>query len=116
MPRPGSNPQRATLAQSPDVALVAVIHALTRRAFYDYGGESSLQLSLTTRYLRGIAKSEGVAAFDALRAQWAAQLFRAMRMTCGAGGDTGPRAFAKRGHESVSRGACRRSLYGSVPQ
>ena len=45
---------------------MAVIHAFTRRAFYDYGGESSLQLLLTTRYLRGIAEAEGAAAFDAL--------------------------------------------------
>ena len=65
---------RATLAQSPDVALVAVTHALARCAFYEHDGESSLQVTLTTRHLRGIAESEGVAAFEALHAQWAAQL------------------------------------------
>jgi ParB family chromosome partitioning protein len=35
---------------------------------------SCLQLSLTERTLRGIGESEGIAAFDALQAQWAAQL------------------------------------------
>lgn len=65
---------RATLARSPDVALVAVTHALARRAFYPRGGDSSLQLSLTTRQLRGIDECEGVAAFDTLRGQWAGQL------------------------------------------
>ena len=65
---------RATLARSPDVALAAVTHALARRAFYDCGGESSLQLSLTTRTLRGITESEGVAAFGTLREEWAARL------------------------------------------
>jgi ParB family transcriptional regulator, chromosome partitioning protein len=65
---------RATLAQSPHVALVAVTHALARRAFYRCNGECSLQVSLTTRRLRGIAESEGVTAFDALHSQWAAQL------------------------------------------
>jgi hypothetical protein len=53
---------------------VAVIHALTRRAFY--GGQASLRFRSRTRYLRGIAKSEGVAAFDTLHAQWAAELPR----------------------------------------
>ena len=65
---------RATLAQSPDVALVAVTHALARRAFYREAGESCLQVALTVRQLRGIAEAEGVTAFDALRAGWAEQL------------------------------------------
>jgi len=63
------------------VALVAVTHALARRAFYDYDGASSLQVTLTERYLRGITESEGVAAFDAMRAHWAAQLPRDMTLS-----------------------------------
>jgi ParB family transcriptional regulator, chromosome partitioning protein len=65
---------RATLAQSPDVALVAVTHALARRAFYRPDSESCLQVTLTARHLRGIDESEGIAAFDDLHAQWATQL------------------------------------------
>jgi ParB family chromosome partitioning protein len=43
---------RNTLAQSPDIALVAVIHALAAEAFFHGGGNCScLQISLNSEYL-----------------------------------------------------------------
>lgn len=69
---------RATLAQQPDVALAAVTHALARRAFYSYGGESCLRIATISRPLAAAmaspGESSGLFAFDSERGRWADRL------------------------------------------
>jgi ParB family chromosome partitioning protein len=66
---------RATLAQQPDVALAAVTHALARQAFYDYGGETCLDLTLRQRALKDDhGDCTGSFAFDAERGKWTDRL------------------------------------------
>jgi len=65
---------RASLAQQPDVALATVTHALARKAFYDCGGDTCLQVTLTQRRLTSAGECDGLFAFDAERGKWADRL------------------------------------------
>ena len=68
---------RTTLAQQPDIALAAVVHTLTRAAFYTYGGESCLDISAKHRaFAPSLQPDEfsGVWTLDAERGRWAERL------------------------------------------
>ena len=69
---------RCSLAQQPDMALAAVAHALARSAFYSYGGETCLDLTLRQRSLTTpMAQADecsGLFGFDAERGKWAERL------------------------------------------
>jgi ParB family chromosome partitioning protein len=69
---------RATLAQQPDVALAAVVHALARTAFYSDGGETCLTITAEQRSLtKAVGQPEecsGLFAFDAERGRWGDRL------------------------------------------
>jgi ParB family chromosome partitioning protein len=62
----------ATLADKPDIALAAVVHALAGSVFPLCGGGTALQLSLEVTRLRG--ESTGGAALDTAHEQWSERL------------------------------------------
>ena len=61
---------QAELATAPDVALAAVVHALTLRAFYPYGVASCLQLRVEAPRLGAAGESSAALALQAERERW----------------------------------------------
>lgn len=70
---------RHTLAQQPEIALIALIHALVSRLFYPFAGDySCLEIKPLTHHLashaEGMADHEAMQALEAAHEAWAAQL------------------------------------------
>jgi ParB family chromosome partitioning protein len=62
----------ATLAEKPDIALAAVVHALAGGVFRIFGSDSSLQLTATVTRLR--TESRGAAELEAAHERWSERL------------------------------------------
>ncbi len=62
------------LARQPEIALAAVVHAMTRQAFYGYGAESSLDIRSATPRLGPAAESDAGTALASERDRWGDKL------------------------------------------
>jgi ParB family transcriptional regulator, chromosome partitioning protein len=62
----------ASLAEHPDIALAAVVHALARGVFHTHGNDSSLQIAGKVTHMRESGK--GAEAMDQSHSHWSSQI------------------------------------------
>ena len=64
----------ATMISNPDIALVAVVHAFALKVFYQYRGDSCLDLIVSPQMLRDAEGSKAAAVIEEARSRWSALL------------------------------------------